>query len=818
MKPSDYLPVVLAVITVIVIAAIDYFQSPARDSGWRFNFAPEAAPNPGAFVRISGNSVYSNKTGYGWLDASGPLESGRWHGDKLLSWEATDNLNLISRRSPDALARSYATGPATFAVDLEPGEYEVWVLSGDSGHLEYVPREPYRIVVEGVTAYDFDMTAQEFYTRYETPVLEDDLDEREVWQRYVEPRFTWSRVVVDVVDGQLNVSVASGRRDPWVMNFMGDYARSEFRQGPETRFTGALNALVVIPAGQNSTHGDHSIARIDALRYRDFMKHWPMQMSAGATQARFTASDHQLGYTVFFPDPLKLAGPYDRMPGGTGTLRLRATPGEYVPILVGICPLQDLGITRIGLAALQPAAGTGGGTVATDNDLAPGVVRYIASFPDSNGQSWRPEPAMIVPADNWNIRDGVTRQFWLTYHVPVMLAPGRYSGEIAVDPEHARMTTIKFELEVLPFRLQRPSHLAVGMTYFSPVQHAYYGEDRFWARMASEFADMRAHNMTSIQYTGIAMDDYSRMDRAMSLYREAGFEQPVYLLESFGVMSRLKRGGIPWDTEAFYSEYLQFIRGFLKEAGSRDWPPAIINFGDEFTNTAMESFGARLAGRLKTIPGIVTGADANGYREVELMAPEVDILAFNNGWDGPQGVNRGRRLLKRETVDLVSKAGATPWLVNVGKDRFSNGYWFWKMARLGIRGKMEWIYRSYNGMPFNGFDGDPGRLQMVFPGPDGMAITSPAYEQMRMGLDDLAYLHTLEQFLEAARNLPAKRVAVARAEAFIRRLDGMIEDDMNIYLDPDSAATSRWPVQRYDEVRTAVIDHILELRGTQAAR
>ena len=86
--------------------------------------------------------------GYGWLDATGPLETGRWPRDEGDTWESRDNLNVIKRRGPDDLAQGFATGPATFALDLEPGTYEVWVLSGDAGHLEYTPRDTYRIIVE----------------------------------------------------------------------------------------------------------------------------------------------------------------------------------------------------------------------------------------------------------------------------------------------------------------------------------------------------------------------------------------------------------------------------------------------------------------------------------------------------------------------------------------------------------------------------------------------------------------------------------------------------------------------------------------------
>jgi hypothetical protein len=219
-----------------------------------------------------------------------------------------------------------------------------------------------------------------------------------------------------------------------------------------------------------------------------------------------------------------------------------------------------------------------------------------------------------------------------------------------------------------------------------------------------------------------------------------------------------------------------------------------------------------LAKNLKTIPGIVTGADTNGYKEVALMAPEVDIVAFNNGWDGPKGVNRGKRLLNKETVDLILKAGATPWLVNVAKDRFSNGFWLWKMARHGVRGKMEWMYRGYNGMPFNSFDANPLGDHIVYPGPNGTAIPSLNYEWMRMGLDDLAYLYTLEKMLEEKRNQFVKLPAVVKAEAFIKQLSDFILDDMNRYPVQNSGNRSTLPVEQYDLIRNRAIDLILELQ------
>ncbi|MGI9294599.1 MAG: hypothetical protein ACR2PS_11510, partial [Pseudomonadales bacterium] len=247
-------------------------RSTADDGIWRFNFAPSAAPGFDTFVTVSGKTDYTPSSGYGWLDAAGPLQTGKWPGDgsKAETWESRDNLNVMIRRGPDDLARSFATGSATFALDIEPGQYEVWVLSGDSGHLEYTPWQPYRIMVEGTEAYRYVLTAQQFQRQLETPVLHDDLTESGVWQRYIKPNFKWSRVLVDLDDGQLNVKVEDTTRDQANIGLAGDYSYTEHGRGPAKTYTGAINALVVIPMVKAANGGAGVIANTDALRWQNF--------------------------------------------------------------------------------------------------------------------------------------------------------------------------------------------------------------------------------------------------------------------------------------------------------------------------------------------------------------------------------------------------------------------------------------------------------------------------------------------------------------------------------------------------------------------
>jgi hypothetical protein len=805
----------VALLTVSLVAIVSMFvsygyfsRSASEDGIWRFNFSPAQTPDIESFITISGATDYSRWRGYGWFDAVGPLETGHWPADKGETWESRANLNVITRRGPDDLARSFATGEASFVLDLEPGRYQVWVLSGDSGHLEYTPWQPYRIVVEGVEAYRYAITSQQFHHQFETPLLQDDLTEAGVWQRYIEPRFKWSQVLVDVVDGQLNVVVAGAERDRSKIGLAGDYSYTEDGRGPKKRYTGAINGMVVIPFGKHASHGAKVIAHIDALRRQNFNNHWPIQADKVKVNDELKLADHDRGYTVFLPHTLDTIYPHSVLPHQPGNLSLRTTPGETASLTIAMCPFTDIGDTSLEFVSLQGPVGGDEAVVDIRAQLDVGVVRYAARAVGGEDRTWRPTPAMIVPTNNWNMRKDVCKQFWLNLRIPDEMAPGDYKGTITITPTNAGPYQLEVALEVLPFKLQRPTHLALGMTYFSPMQDAWFDEERFWRRMTAEFADMRAHGFTTIQYTGIGIDDYERLDRMFRLYREAGFDQPLVLLESYGAMDRLRRDGIAWDTEKFLSSYQQSIRQLLTEAERRQWPPIIINFGDEFTNSALEEFGVKVARSLKQIPGVVTSADANGYKEVTLLAPEVDIVAFNNGWAGPEGVNKGKKLLHRGTVEQIKQAGAEPWLVNVGKDRFSNGYWLWKMVGLGVRGKMEWIYRSYKGIPHNSFDAEPMRDQIVFPGPGGTVISSLDYQRMRMGFDDLSYLYTLERLLVMKKNSEYVDPAVVRADAFLLELEGLIEDDMNRYINGD---TKRWPAKQYDIFRNEIIDHILRL-------
>ena len=246
--------------------------------------------------------------------------------------------------------------------------------------------------------------------------------------------------------------------------------------------------------------------------------------------------------------------------------------------------------------------------------------------------------------------------------------------------------------------------------------------------------------------------------------------------------------------------------------------PVLMSVADELTNKGIE--GVKIAGRLgrfvwEELPEIATTSDMNGYREVMATAPWLNVATFNNGWDGIDHHNGGRNLINRAFLaELQETTGAIPWFVNAGSGRFPFGFFFWKMASLGVRGKVEWYYN---------LDNRRGSLvrtkgATIYPTLD--------YERSREGIDDLKYLTTLEALVKRAGQQGKVSAQAIEAAVLLRKIAGGILDNWTAYrrggatfpadgfdvMSPEKAAG----MPRLDTIRRAVADRIVALQKALA--
>ena len=407
----------------------------------------------------------------------------------------------------------------------------------------------------------------------------------------------------------------------------------------------------------------------------------------------------------------------------------------------------------------------------------------------------------------WNMAAHSTEFFWVTVHVPGDATPGVYKGAVTVSAQGKPVGAIAIVLDVLPIRLEEPPY-ALGFNYSSPKDAK---------ALDAHLRDMREHGMTCVAplynfHLPIHDADTGELGAFIEAYKKAGFRTPLYFATPMNLTVSALAGYGTLDSKRWQQKYLQVMRRLHAETLKHD-VPVLMSIGDELTNKGVE--GVKYAGQLarftwEELPEIATTSDMNGYREVMAMAPYLNVATFNNGWDGADHHNQGRHLINRGFIAEVQRAGAIPWFVNAGSGRFPFGFFFWKMAKHGVRGKVEWYWS---------LDNRRGSLVRT----DGAKVWPTIdYERCREGIDDLKYLLKLESLIAEAKRAGKAAAERRSAEALVARIADGIHDDWTRYrqggerfpadgfevMDPEKASL----MGSLDAIRRTVADHIIALQ------
>ena len=175
------------------------------------------------------------------------------------------------------------------------------------------------------------------------------------------------------------------------------------------------------------------------------------------------------------------------------------------------------------------------------------------------------------------------------------------------------------------------------------------------------------------------------------------------------------------------------------------------------------------------MPGALVEVSLNG---AAVLPPEADPytdVRFYSGWS----VDRWLPLHPFEEIaaDAETSGDRLGFYYNTrrmgGRPEFSRLTWGFYAWNSPFKEQGVWAYHVFFGDPYDDTDGPTGDLAYAYPDPArNYAPTLPTlrWEGVREGIDDLRYLYTLEQALEAARGNPGKADAVARGEALLAEL------------------------------------------------
>jgi hypothetical protein len=499
------------------------------------------------------------------------------------------------------------------------------------------------------------------------------------------------------------------------------------------------------------------------------------------------------------------------------SLKVAACPGEREPATFVLRALQDLGDVTLQISDLVGEHGSlssdtidtrvvkcwfqSGADIYFENrrTLVPelllkddGLVRVdiekrknYLRFVNARGRAryvcissrWANFSADIAPRDAQRLQPttipaGTTKQFWITLHVPPNAAGGDYSGCIRVMAGTTEAARLTLSVRVLPFALAEP-RLLYSIYYRGVLSGDGSGsissEKKSEAQYLAEMKDLEAHGVRyPTCYQGF---DVPTLGKALELRAAAGISKGTFFGLGQGTGAAISGVDL-----ARLSELVRMWRGFLLPYGYDQ----VYFYGiDEAVGAAQR--GQREAWKaVRGAGGKVFVACSRGTAEA--VGDLLDVAVYA-GPPSPEEATRLQELGSR----IFCYANPQVGVEEPETYRRNYGLLLWKA---GYDGAMDYAYQHSFGQIWNDFD-HPFYRDHVFAYPtvDGVVDTL-AWEGFREGVDDVRYLSTLLDLIEAARRAGRKAGVAEEAERWIANLD--VSGDLG-------------------EIRSAIIDRILKL-------
>jgi len=492
---------------------------------------------------------------------------------------------------------------------------------------------------------------------------------------------------------------------------------------------------------------------------------------------------------------------------------IAAVRGEYEPFT--LC-LFNLGMERTFGLSISPFKNVESGDVLAANNTE---VRATAFLPlirlDQRiyinlPMALERKAALTIPTEE-------TGQFWITTYVPRQARPGKYEAVIKVTSDDGRTSEFPVMLTVLPFDLDE-SAMHLSMCFLIQNSGGLYPEnlDRY-------MGDMRTHGLNSIwtwplgdvhiQGEKLSVDFSTRSasshegpdyfahsaEEILSAYKKAGFERD-WIYGSFDALMYLlaEKGFATLEDPASALPYVeQYIRDMLVFTRERNLPPFTLLLKDEpgFQPQQLPSVRKLYAGIHTAFPDQPLMVDCGPWAgEDELLAPYVRAICFTSPDRAKERFCRNHGIA---FGNYNSGSGGKNPLI----DRFCYGVW---PLQANLDAVSNWAY-TWKMHP-NAPDGN----RYVFPAADG-PIPTLAWEAIREGIDDQRYLLTFRRLATEAI-ASDDEVKKARAAAMMTDVDAFVSSvpkdrsERTAFLESLSQ-------DRLDQLRSALISHILELLG-----
>ncbi len=457
---------------------------------------------------------------------------------------------------------------------------------------------------------------------------------------------------------------------------------------------------------------------------------------------------------------------------------------------------------------------------------------------------WWPDP--LLPPEPMDVLPGRRQPFWLTVHVPEAATAGRYQGTITVSAGDGADQQVPLVLRVWDFALAPNPPLPSAIAIYTDTLSQFYNQDPLPESTLRNYWDMLfSHRLSSDDlgtYLRQGMEavidgrdtgpfDYHQFDECL----EYCFPRGLTAFQGARLPGFLERG--PDLNEAERARIVSCLRDLAEHLEARGWLDRAFAMvwdepRDQYAQQVLKELQTvhRSHPRLRTrLDGPVTGP------LVDLCQEEVDIWGLHM-LNIAQGGNRARANIERWRqqkkllwvyvacdvhhpypnifIDYpLIDCRMLPWLC-WKYDLEGLLYWsanYWGEANLmGAGPEAKWPNRPWVAANFVShwegqaeyFNGD-GHL--IYPGPNGTALSSLRLEALRDGMEDYEYVRLLANGVEQLEAAGKSPDLVAQAKRWLSE-QRVVESFADWCHDPEELLSAR-------EQMAEVIEHMPAASG-----
>ena len=382
-----------------------------------------------------------------------------------------------------------------------------------------------------------------------------------------------------------------------------------------------------------------------------------------------------------------------------------------------------------------------------------GYSRKTRPF-EAGDAGWWPDPLLRF-LDRADVKAGDMQGFWVWVHCPESQTAGRYCGTLVVSADDTSEVRIPFEVRVNDFAVGCVPPMPL-MVSFCPGRDKTRGDKspyKLWGRHKVEWGDFLADYYITLMHLYGANVTWDILERLkgqgrLGLFNLGPYGPPASTNET--------------DMAAWREKHLPAMRKNYEEAKSRGLlDHAFIYGADEEWPKTFPPLRKAVLEMKEACPGVPIVTTARDWRYgVDSLLDCMDWFfagiqdknynvanarksrakGHRVGWYGEEDAPYANFEIQSGAIDLRLLMGAQAQRVKPDGYLYYCTTWWTTNTCMEAGPFTKWDPRTWGGLNGNG--------SLLYPGPDGIPLSTIRLENFRDGLEDLWYAKLLEEKLQ----------------------------------------------------------------------